>query len=248
MAEALPEKIVLPVPEKVPLPKLMEAVLSYQTGVYVTVLNIIQCIAFGFLVNELREIIIKNEFGFNCVFRTILAFAIILLIWHRYTEELQYLWQTSWFDTVGPFFIGIIECVIVFSVNDSKTPLIFFVIFVITLQLLALLAYIYAYQMRTQKATEKLYRDFYKDYPIFADYLIIFLKAYDRLSIKFMVIFTAQTSVFLLLVWIHLFEVYEVFFTLICVSNIITGERFRGFHKLLRTSSILGSCFTKGGD
>ncbi len=242
------EAVTLPKPEKVPLPKLMEAVLPYQAGVYVTALNIIQCTALALLVNEVWDTYNKGELNLYCVCRSLLALEIILVVWRRYVAELQYLWPITWIDTVGPFAIGIIECVIVFSINTTKVSLQWFILSIVFLQMSALTAYAYAYFQRTLKVTERLYKEFYKDYPIFADYLIIFLKLYDFWSLKFMRNFFIQVAVFLALAWIYPLEMYEVFFSLVCIINIVVGEYLRGFHKWLKTDPILGPCFTKGGE
>ncbi len=100
--------------EEIPLTKLLEAVLPYQTGVYVTVLNIIQCIALAFWINEARDYITKEEFSLAWALRSAVALTMILVVWHRYINEIQYLWPISWNDTLAPFLIGVIECVIVF--------------------------------------------------------------------------------------------------------------------------------------
>ena len=94
--------------EEIPLPKLFEAILPYQASVYVTVLNIIQCIAFGFLVIEVKDIVNKNEFGLISILRGVNTFVIILFVWYRYVAEFQYLWPMSFMDTIIPFLIGFI--------------------------------------------------------------------------------------------------------------------------------------------
>ena len=250
MSESLYREIIdrLPKPEKVPLPKLMEAVLPYQAGIYVTVLNIIQYIALAFLINEVRETYSTGEFNFYSACRSILALEIILVVWHRYIAELQYPWQISWIDTLGPFSVGIVECMIIFSINATKVPLKWFLLFIIFLQILAMIAYGYAYLQRTLKVTERLYKEFYKDYPIFADYLIMFLKLYDLWSLQLMCIFLIQVAMFFAFVWIFPLEVYDQTFTLACIPSIIAGEYLRGFHKYLTNDPVLGPCFTKGGE
>ena len=77
--------------EKIPLPMLLEAILPYYAGIYVTVLNIIQCIALAFLINEAREIVAKGELSFLWILRSMVALTVILVIWHRYVCESQYL-------------------------------------------------------------------------------------------------------------------------------------------------------------
>jgi uncharacterized membrane protein YpjA len=53
-----------------------------------------------------------------------------------------------------------------------------------TLQLLAVLAYGYAYYKRKMEITARLYKDFYPDFPQFVSSLLIFLRKYDRENIK----------------------------------------------------------------
>ena len=249
-SEATPERVVLPKPEKVPLSKLMEAVLPYQSGIYVTVLNIIQCITLAFLIVEVREAVSKDELGLKCMGRALLALAIILVIWHRYTAEMQYLWQITWTDTVGPFSMGLIECVIVFLINDTKVSLIWFVGSILFLQIFAIETYVDAYLRRKDKVTERLYKEFYKDFPIFAEYLILFLRLYDWWSIKFMMRFGfIPVSVFFLLVWLFpALEFFDITFSLTCVLSMLIGENLRGFHRFLREDPVLGPCFTRGDE
>ena len=105
--------------EEIPLTKILEAILPYQASIYVTVLNIIQCIALAFWINETRDIMIKNELSLVWALRSAVALVTIFIVWHRYVNEIQYLWRISWNDTLAPFFIGITECIIVFSTNPK---------------------------------------------------------------------------------------------------------------------------------
>ena len=81
--------------EKIPLPKLLDPITPYQASIYVTVLNIIQCIALAFLINEAKEIIEKREISLIFITRSAVALTIILVVWHRYVAESQYLWPMS---------------------------------------------------------------------------------------------------------------------------------------------------------
>lgn len=234
--------------EKIPLPKLMEPVLPYQAGIYVTVLNIIQCIALAFLINEVRELINSNELGLYSMLRSALALIIILVVWHRYVAESQYLWPMSWLDTLMPFSMGIMESVIVFSVNAEKVPLQKFVGSILFIQLLTMSAYWHAYLKRSLKVTERLYEEFYRGSPTFAGCIIIFLKIYSWSSMKMMRYFLAQTVVFMVLVWVFPLEMYDMFFSMSCILTIVSGEYLRGFHQFLWIDPVLGPYFTKGGE
>ncbi len=86
-------------------------------------LNIIQCIDLAFLINEVRDATIKGEVDLILMARSAVALTIILVIWHRYVSESQYLWPMSWWDTIIPFSMGIGECTVVFATN-SKVSLI----------------------------------------------------------------------------------------------------------------------------
>lgn len=231
--------------EKIPLPKLMEAVLPYQAGIYVTVLNIIQCIALAFLINEVRGLAIRNEWGLYSMLRSALALVIILVVWYRYVAESQYLWPMSWLDTLIPFFIGITESAIVFCIDAEKVPLQIFIGSILFLQLLTMLAYGYAYLKRSLKITERLYEEFYKGFPKFAGYIVIFLKIYSWHSMKMMGYFLAQTAVFLVLVLVFPLEMFEMFFSMLCILTIVLGESLRGFHQFLWTDPVLGPYLPK---
>lgn len=234
--------------EKIPLPKLMEAVLPYQAGIYVTVLNIIQCIALAFLINEVRGLAIRNEWGLYSMLRSALALVIILVVWHRYVAESQYLWPMSWVDTIIPFSIGITESAIVFSVDAEKVPLPYFIGSVLFIQALTIVAYWYAYRNRSLKITERLYEEFYQGFPKFAGFIVIFLKVYNWYSMKMMGYFFAQTLAFMVLVLVFPLAMYDVFFSMMCILTITLGEYLRGLHQFLWTDPVLGTYFTKGGE
>ena len=169
--------------EKISLPKLLDPITPYQAGIYVTVLNIIQCIALAFLINEAKEVIIKKEVSLVFIMRSGVALTIILVVWHRYVAESQYLWPMSWWDTLIPFLIGLTECVIVFLTN-SNIPLGYFMIFIAIIQIFAASAYWHAHYKRGLEITEDLYKDAYTNNLRFVYYLIGFLSNYDKQNEK----------------------------------------------------------------
>ncbi len=234
--------------ERIPLPKLMEAVLPHQATVYVTALNIIQCLALGFLVVELRTLSNENKLSVDCMWRSALALTVILAIWHRYVAESQYLWPMSWLDTLGPFSIGLAEFVMIFCLNAEKVASHKFVLIIVVLQFLAMSVYINVYFTRSSKMTERLYEEFYKDTPRFAFYLTTTLKMYSVLNMRMMGYFLAQTIVFMAFILVFPSKMYEMFFSMVCILTMIAGENLRGFHTYLTNSPILGDYFTKGGE
>lgn len=211
--------------EEIHLPKLFEAILPYQASVYVTALNIIQCIAFGLLIIEVRNIVHKNELSLISILRGANVLTIVLFVWHRYVSEFQYLWPMSFMDTVIPFLIGVAECIIVFSVNPNAVSMRYFVGYVILLQLLALWAYYYAYTKRGHKFTQRLYEAFYQR-PQFASHLINFLKKYDRNHAKNMGMAFVFSLVFLIIAVVWPNEIFEVIFSCTCIAILL----YRGFY------------------
>jgi len=167
------------------------------------VLNIIQFIALSFWINEAREIIVKEEVNLVWALRSAVVLTMILVVWHRYVSELQYLWPISWNDTFVPFLIGITECMIVFFINPRTISLSGFVFSMMLLQSLAAFVYESTYRKRTMKVTEKLCVTFYSRHPIFVVCLMNFLQNYDRWHSK---IFTTYTGIsFVFFIFIILF-------------------------------------------
>ena len=73
--------------EEIPMSKLFEPILPYQASVYVTALNIIQCIALAFLINEVRVFWESGTLSLAHFMRLYTVLALILVIWHRYISE-----------------------------------------------------------------------------------------------------------------------------------------------------------------
>ena len=229
--------------EEIPLTKLLEAVLPYQVGVYVTVLNIIQCIALAFWINEARDIITKEGLSWVWVLRSSVVLTIILIVWHRYVSELQYLWPITWTDTFAPFLIGITECIIVFSINPKTVSLNGLTLSIIFLQLLVIIAYGSAYSKRKMEITEKLYQTFYSDYPQFASHLMSFLKSYDLWHCKIFPVFTVIYFLFLIIIISFPNNWNEIIFPIVFLIFLIQGEIFNNFQKALRKDKFVGPYF-----
>ena len=229
--------------EEIPLTKLLEAILPYQSSIYVTVLNIIQCIALAFLINESKDIIIRDELSLAWALRSAVALAIILVIWHRYISESQYLWPMSWLDTLIPFSIGITECVIIFSTNTKTISLYGFVWSITILQILVTFAYGYAYSKRKMKVTEKLYQSVYVNRPQFVSNLLNFLRNYDRGNTRRIGFFLEISCVFIILIKFLPNNVYAILFPITYLIIMLQGEVFHGFYKSLKKDMLVGPYF-----
>ncbi len=215
---------------KIPAPKLFEAVLSYYAGVYVTVLNIIQCIAFGFLVIGVKDMISERDMTpvtvIATAFRVVATFTMILFVWHRYTTELQYLWPMSFWDTIIPFLIGGAECWVVFSVNAKAIFLSQFIGAIMMVQIFAVAAYLYTRLKRQKQFAQKLYEDFYNNTQ-FVSHLIAFLKKYDTdHAIRMAVAFVGSSTFLFAAIWWTDSIVMEIAFATVCIATLL----FRGFH------------------
>lgn len=205
-------------------------------------LNIIQCIAFGFLVIEVRDIFNKDAFSFPTALRGINSLVIILFIWHRYTTEFQYLWPMSFLDTVIPFAIGISECFVVFCINSREISLRHFILGIMLVQGTGMVAYSYAGLKRNKPFTQDLYEDFYDD-PRFVSCLINFLKKYDEdhearmrmalgFSLAFFVIAVAFPNAFV-----------DVVFSLVCIALLAYRAFFHSFDECVKRDKDLGPYF-----
>src|SRR3989338_562887 len=230
--------------EEIPQTKLLEAVLHYQTTVYVTVFNIIQCIALAFLINEVRDVLTKEEISFAWFLRSAVAFAIVLIVWHRYVSEFQYLWPISWADTLGPFLIGIIECVIIFSITPKVISLDWFISGMASFQFLVAIGYGHAYLRRIMAITEKLYQNFYSDYPQFASHLVSFLKDYDWWHFKVFIVALSTSVVLLGIVILFPGDWNEPIVSIFYLVGIIQGEVRNNFQKALRKDKLIGPYFS----
>lgn len=121
--------------EKLEFLKIYEPILPYQATVYSTILSIIQAIAFGFLL--LKSTTLTEEFSWIVLFRAIPVSLTIIIVWHRYATESQFLWPLTWMDTLIPFFIGAVSFFCVFSV-DYKVSLPRFLICIVAIKLFAI--------------------------------------------------------------------------------------------------------------
>lgn len=242
--------------EEIPLTKLMEAIPSYQASIYVTMLNIIQCIALAFLINEVRITAQSEGVSIPYSLRAAAALVLIFVIWHRYISESQYLWQMSWLDTLIPFLIGIFECMLVFSTSTSL-PLHLFVLSFTAIQSLAFVAYLYAYARRIMPTTEKLYSQFYKEYPQFAEFLLVFLREYDWWHINVFAVAVVNSLFVLSVVTLPSqsvevvlpFKAEKVYMTLettvpvFYLILLIWGEIANNFQKAIRKYELVGRYF-----
>lgn len=228
---------------KIPLTKLSEAILPYQASVYVTVLNIIQCIAFGFLVIEGKSMADKDELNFVSSLRMAVAFTTILFIWHRYTADFQYLWPRSFADTMIPFSMGGSECVVVFMIDPKTASMGYFVASIMFVQMWAILAYFNAYLKRDKKFMHKLYEDFYQE-PMFTSHLIEFLKKYDRDHAIRMAIAFLVSLMFYFVAEFWPSDMVETTFALVCVGTLYYRAFFHSFEICISKDSNLKSYFS----
>lgn len=229
--------------EQVPWPKLMEAVLPYQTSVYVTVLNIIQCIALAFWINEVRDLVMKNELTSVGTLRFLVSLTIIFVVWHRYISELQYLWPISWGDTLLPFVLGIIECGIVFLHNPNTVSLSIFMLSFMVFELWTAFAYRHGYRKRVLKTTGRLYENVYSAYPQYATHLMRFLKDFYLWHFKVFLFASAISGIYLIFVTIFPGYWNEFIFPIILLAQMIQGEVVNNFQKALRKDKQLGLYF-----
>lgn len=228
--------------EEIPLPKLLEAITPYQAGIYVTVLNIIQCIALAFLINEIREATVSGELGMVLLARSAVALTIILVIWHRYVSESQYLWPMSWWDTIIPFAMGIGECAVVFS-TSAKVPLFWFLGFVALVEAADALAYWNAREKRSLDITRRLYLSAYSEYPLFTFRLSRFLIEYDERNIVRFVVLVVMSGIFLVMVFLHDFFAYELIFPAFYLFELMRGEISDSFHRAMMSDFSLHPYF-----
>lgn len=227
---------------KISLTKLSEAILPYQASVYVTMLNIIQCIAFGFLIIEGKSMADKDELNFASSLRMAVVFTTILFIWHRYTVDFQYLWPRSFADTIIPFSMGVAECIAVFAVNSKVIFLHDFVGSIMFVQGWAILAYLNAYSKRDKKFMHRLYEDFYQEL-IFVSYLIDFLKRYNRDHATRMTTAFLGSLIFFVVATLWPSDVVEAIFAAMCMSTLLYRGFFHSFEISIKKDHNLNPYF-----
>jgi hypothetical protein len=236
--------------EIIPPRLLYEPILPSQMSVYVTVLNIIQCIALAFLLNEFRLLIIgEKEFLWLWSLRSIIALVVILVVWHSYVVESLYLWPIGWFDTLIPFSIGITECVMVFSTNPSietgGVSFVFFVLWIFAIQVLGVAAYWNALSKRNKDEIERLYQSVYPMKPEFAIYLLQFLKRFDSNNILALLIFAFISLVFMVVVSFHRKPIYELIFFLVFLAETLGWKTMLDLLTSLKRDKQLGPYFSQ---
>ena len=234
--------------EIIPITLLYEPILPGNMSIYVTVLNIIQCIALAFILNEFNLVITgQKEFIWILPLRSATALLIILVVWHSYVTESFYLWPIGWLDTLIPFFIGIAECIIVFFIKpgkqiDSET-FGFFVFFISFVQFFGAIAYLNAFYKRNKDETKKLYRSVYSVAPNFAEYLLELLNSFDLKNIIVLLFCAFITFLFVFLtVWYRPF--LEIAFFLIFITEIIAWKAFLDLPYSLRKDKQTGPYFS----
>ena len=196
-------------------------ILPHQTNIYFTVLNVIQAIAFGFLL--LKSAALVDEFSWSFFFRAVLVSIIIVIVWHRYATESQFLWPLTWMDTLIPFWIGAISFFCVFSA-DSKISLSFFLFFIVVIELSAIAAYWNALRQRQRKNTQHIYLLFFQEKPEIGKRLILVLISFDYQNILWFLFLVVCSIVLLVLSSVYYHNWYEVVFPLVLAVLLIIGE------------------------
>ncbi|MEK7664728.1 MAG: hypothetical protein AAB361_01145 [Patescibacteria group bacterium] len=235
--------------ETYPLILLYEPILPGHMSIYVTVLNIIQCIALAFILNEFNLIITgQKEFVWILPLRSAIALLIILVIWHSYVTESFYLWPIGWADTIIPFFIGIAECMVVFFVKpDAQKNNItfgFFVLFISFVQILGAMAYYNALYKRNNKETQKLYRSVYSMVPNFSENLLKILNDFDSKNIIVLLVCALVSFVFACLA-VQYKSFLEIVFFLIFITEIIIWKAMLDLPRFLRKDKQVGPYFSE---
>lgn len=234
--------------EITPLTLIYEPILPGHMSVYVTVLNIIQCIALAFLLNEFNLLIIsQKEFSWIFLFRSAVALLTILVVWHSYVTESFYLWPIGWLDTLIPFFIGIAECALVFFVKfDAQRNSGTFRAFVFStavVQGIGAIAYYNALYKRNKKETKRLYRSVYSMAPNFAEYLFNILNRFDSRNIIVLLVCVFISFVFACLaVWYQPF--LEIVFFLLFIAEIFVWKILLDLPRFLRRDKQVGHYFS----
>lgn len=93
------------------------------SGVYLTLISMMQSLALGYLLQLLgAELIAKGTLPLNMVFQATTALLVIILVWHQYAMGvIQYSWKLDIFDSILPFFMGITEYSLIASMAIPET-------------------------------------------------------------------------------------------------------------------------------
>jgi hypothetical protein len=80
-------------------------------GFYLTLVSIMQSLAFGYLLQVLgTELTTKGSLSANMLFQATTMLLILILVWHEYAiGTIAYTWKLDFWDSAIPFFFGITE-------------------------------------------------------------------------------------------------------------------------------------------
>ena len=215
-------------------------ILPHQSTVYFTVLSIIQAIAFGFLL--LKSTSLTEEFNWTVLLRAILVSVVIVIVWHRYATESQFLWPLTWMDTLIPFFIGAISFFCVFSV-DLKVSLSFFLICIVAIELAAIGAYHNAWKQRKRKKIQRIYLLAFQEKPEVGKRLISVLTSFDCQNILWFAFLLLPSIVLLILFLFYYQRWYEIVFPIVLLVFLFVGETRIRIYKTLAEDPALKPYF-----
>ena len=215
-------------------------ILPHQTTVYFTVLSIIQAIAFGFLLLKCTDL--TEEFSWITLIRAILVFAIIVIVWHRYATESQFLWPLTWMDTLIPFFIGGISFFYVFSV-DFKVSISSLLACIVAIELAAIFAYHNAWKQRKRKKVQRIYMLAFQEMPEIGKHLISALVSFDCQSMVWFAIFAGYSMVLWVSSIVYYQRWYEILFPIFLLAFLIAGEIRIRIYKTLAEDPVLKPYF-----
>jgi len=215
-------------------------ILPHQTNVYFTVLNVIQAIAFGFLLLKCASL--AENFSWAIISRATLVFAIIVIIWHRYATESQFLWPLTWMDSLIPFFIGGINFFCVFSI-DPKVSISWLLAWITAIEFSAIFAYFNAWKQRKRKKVQRIYMLAFQEKPEIGKHLISALLTFDCQNILWFLSLVAYSIILLIFSLVCYYSWYEIVFPALLFVLLVVGEARIRIYKTLAEDPVLKPYF-----
>jgi hypothetical protein len=93
-------------------------------GFYLTLVSIMQSLAFGYLLQVLgSELTTRGMLSLNISLQALTMLLILILVWHEYAiGTIAYAWKLDFFDSTIPFLFGITEYAMIsfMAISDDK--------------------------------------------------------------------------------------------------------------------------------
>lgn len=223
---------------------LYEPIAPYFNNAYNTIISIVQGIALSslfFIINNQYEN--NNIFNKFCIFKVIIIFLTICIIWHRYITHNQYLvWRIDVLDTIIPMLLAVSQILLALSVDAE---IFYFSLIFTVLCFLGSVAYINAIFKYNRPMSLELYKEhFYNEGEEFAQDLLQAVKKYEKKALYICIGTTVIFAGITLFIFYRSYseEVYSLITCSVCLI-ILLLQLFFNLERELKLSDELKEFF-----